>query len=800
MNQIKILSLVSLITLTNCFTYSQGYVELANLIASDAFKDDRFGHAVDHDASQLIVGATNHDRDENGANPNNNTGAVYIFTLGSPIPQKIVASDRANSDSFGYSVAIEGDYAVVGMSNYIPSVDSKKSYIFKKNSSGIWEEIQILVMPEGKSFGHAVEIQDGTIVVGDPNHALDASNANPLPNAGAIFVYDMDASGTYVLTEKVLPSIRFEDTNFGHSLSKHNDRIIVGAKLDDWDETNSSFGSDAGSGYIFHRNSAGLWDEQQKIVASDRIANQWYGEDVALFGDFAAIGAPREKRDEDGLNPISEAGATYLYHYDSATNSWNEIQKIVAANRTFHQRLGWSIDMADGLLAMGAPSGNDQFIEIYKDVGFGSWSYLQMLEPSDGLAGDFFGWSVSATETFIMGGAQKNHIIDYSGSPQADAGSVYAFYNFPCDLPTITNVELEVDCSTGMIDISIDGALNSASNSWHVYTGDCGETLIAISNDNDFSISVPSGTTAIFIRGEDGPGCVNEDIGTCFNISLPSLEDEAPPVAICQDITIFLDASGSATIAAQDIDGGSYDDCGNVNMAAGPLDFDCDDIGDNTVTLQVWDNAGNGDYCEANVTVIDNIDLVTLCKDITVSLDATGQITIDDWDVDGGTFDNCDEVFIAVAPKHFDTSDIGDNTVWLQSWTNNGVSGYCVANVHVINPFASMSNPGSEAAPTTLHNQSSVLSHSNEEMTATNTKFTIYPNPVVNEFIIAPHDNSNPIQKVEILNSRMETVESMEILHPSSRHHLHLGNQPSGVYFIAIQGHGGIEVHRIIKI
>ena len=82
----------------------------------------------------------------------------------------------------------------------------------------------------------------------------------------------------------------------------------------------------------------------------------------------------------------------------------------------------------------------------------------------------------------------------------------------------------------------------------------------------------------------------------------------APPVAICQDITVILDGTGSASIVPADINNGSYDLCSPVTLSLDITSFDCGDLGDNTVTLTVEDAGSNTSTCQATVTVIDDQD------------------------------------------------------------------------------------------------------------------------------------------------------------------------------------------------
>ncbi|WP_299761189.1 T9SS type A sorting domain-containing protein [uncultured Dokdonia sp.] len=114
----------------------------------------------------------------------------------------------------------------------------------------------------------------------------------------------------------------------------------------------------------------------------------------------------------------------------------------------------------------------------------------------------------------------------------------------------------------------------------------------------------------------------NIDTQTSFSLNCSSNTDTTPPVAVCQDITIQLDANGNATILTSDIDNGSTDDVGIGAFSVTPSGFDCDDIGANTVTLTVVDTAGNTDTCTATVTVVDTINpTIVSVADITENVD-----------------------------------------------------------------------------------------------------------------------------------------------------------------------------------
>ncbi len=82
------------------------------------------------------------------------------------------------------------------------------------------------------------------------------------------------------------------------------------------------------------------------------------------------------------------------------------------------------------------------------------------------------------------------------------------------------------------------------------------------------------------------------------------ISDNTAPEVTCNDITVQLDANGSATITVDDINGGTTDACSDIDtMFISQATFDCDNVGENEVTLTVIDECGNVSTCTATVTV-----------------------------------------------------------------------------------------------------------------------------------------------------------------------------------------------------
>jgi hypothetical protein len=211
---------------------------------------------------------------------------------------KIVASDRNESAVFGHSVAISGDYAIVG--SYGEDHDTiggdflnraGAAYILK-NNEGTWTEVQKLVASDrdiDDRFGYSVAISGDYAVVSAYLGDDDTSGGAFIEDAGAAYIFKNDA-GTWVEVQKIVASDRDEHVQFGISVAISGDYAIVGAHYEDYDTTGGFYMPGAGAAYIFI-NYEGTWSEAKKLVASDRGAFDLFGNSVAISGDCAIVGA-----------------------------------------------------------------------------------------------------------------------------------------------------------------------------------------------------------------------------------------------------------------------------------------------------------------------------------------------------------------------------------------------------------------------------------------------------------------------------------------------------------------------------
>ncbi|MCB0609479.1 MAG: SprB repeat-containing protein, partial [Lewinella sp.] len=174
---------------------------------------------------------------------------------------------------------------------------------------------------------------------------------------------------------------------------------------------------------------------------------------------------------------------------------------------------------------------------------------------------------------------------------------------------------------------------------------------------------------------------VNNNSSTCT--ATVTVTDNIAPTALCQNVTVQLDADGNGATTASAVNNGSSDACGVQSTVLNTTAFDCEDVGANTVTLTVTDVNNNSSTCTATVTVEDNVAPTALCQNVTVQLDANGDGSTTASAVDNGSNDACGVQSAVLSGQSFSCEDVGANTVTLTVTDVNNNSSTCTATVTV---------------------------------------------------------------------------------------------------------------------
>ena len=378
---------------------------------------------------------------------------------------KITASDASTSSFFGKSVAVSGDYAVVGA--YIDDEQGTfagKAYIFKRSDSS-WIEEAILLPAEvtnGDQFGLSVSIFGDYAVVGS---RWDDDLGD---NSGSAYIFKRTGT-TWTLDLKLLPADGLSGDLFGHSVSIFGDYLIVGANGDD-DNDN---GDASGSAYIFKRNDT-TWTEEAKLLASDGAIFDSFGYSVSIFGDYVLVGA--KGHDEKGNN----SGSVYVFKRSGT--SWTEKTELLASDGTLFDAFGYSVSLSADYAVISAEGENEKGSEAGAVYLFkltdSTWTEDVKLIASDGAAGDGFGSSVSISGDYILVGAwEDDDSANASGSAYlfnlGDTGWVEAEKLNASDAAATDWFGESVSISGGYVFVGANGHsdFGGSSGAAYIYTG-----------------------------------------------------------------------------------------------------------------------------------------------------------------------------------------------------------------------------------------------------------------------------------------------------------------------------------------
>ena len=315
------------------FGYSHGMVTIDHavsdeikLIANDGAAYDYFGNTVAISGDYAIVGAPG----------SGDAGAAYIFKKEGAawVEQiKLTPVDGVAGENFGAWVSISGDTVAVGAPKR--NANTGAAYVFTREDS-TWTRQARLVAGDGQAwdnFGACVSISGDTLVVGSPNHDDYSGAAYVFHRLGSFWSESikLDGGGTD------------PDGHFGASVFINEDTLIVGSP---------SVGNQTGAAFIFRR-AGSDWVAEAQLQPGDAVAWEYFGTSVSIGGDYAIVG-------NTGLAEANVEGAVRIYIYDGT--AWVEQAKINGSSVNAGESFGCSVYISGNMAAVGEP-------RIWNDAG-----------------------------------------------------------------------------------------------------------------------------------------------------------------------------------------------------------------------------------------------------------------------------------------------------------------------------------------------------------------------------------------------------------------------------------------------
>ncbi|MES0490084.1 MAG: hypothetical protein ABUK01_08840 [Leptospirales bacterium] len=456
----------------------------------------------------------------------------------------VKASNAEGGDIFGSSVAISGDYMVVGA--------QQESY------------------------------QGPTFIINTDDTSPTAVDSGTASASGAVYVFKRASNGDWAQDAYLKASNAGMSDYFGHSVSISGDYIAVGAwgedssftDIQNGDNHTFSSGSDdddnwsfSGAVYVFKKNGSGNWVQDAYLKTTNHQNTDIFGYAVAISGDYIVASsyaednsittirngndyvftiAPTPGYDDDSA--ASSSGAIYVFKRDTdgsvtaTTGDWFQDAYLKASNARAGIKLGRALAIDGNYIVAGSELDDNSYTDIQngdnhsftsapspiaddnnyasnsgaayvfkRNSTNGNWSQDAYLKATNAEASDNFGESVSISGNYIAVGAKSeknsyttiqngnNHVFTFAPDANADdnassgafgSGAVYVFKRDTDGSVTGTtgywfqDAYLKASNAEGMDSFGISVAIDSE----YIAVGASGEdnSYTDIQNDDNF--------------------------------------------------------------------------------------------------------------------------------------------------------------------------------------------------------------------------------------------------------------------------------------------------------------------------
>ncbi|MBS0196292.1 MAG: hypothetical protein JSR77_05995 [Planctomycetes bacterium] len=479
------------------------WTQQALLTATDGASGDGFGSSVALSGDTAVAGAP---YDDVGANFDQ--GSAWVFSrvgstwIGPDL--KLLASDGAALDVFGYSAAVSGDTAIVGArtDDVGASVDQGSAYVFTRSGTTWTQQAQLTATggAAGDQFGYSVALSGDTAIVGAWTDDVGANG-----NQGSAYIFTRSGS-TWTQQAQLTATGGVGGDQFGVSVALSGDTAIVGAFNDDVGAS-----TDQGSAFVFVR-SGTTWTQQAQLIAAGGAAGDNFGVGVALSGDTAIVGA---FSDDVGAN--GDQGSAFVFTRSGTT--WTQQAQLTSTGGAAGDRFGYSVALSGDTAITGAfnndvgANPNQGAAYVFVRTGI-TWTQQAQLTASDGAAGDQFGGGVALSgDTAIVGA-----YADDMGN-NTDQGSAYVFVRSGTSWTQQTQLT------------AADGAAGDSFGGCVALSGDT--TVIGAFADN-VGANADQGSVWAFIIPAEDLSLAHNDV---TDISYPTLAAAVFPAVGGQQIT-----------------------------------------------------------------------------------------------------------------------------------------------------------------------------------------------------------------------------------------------------------------------
>jgi FG-GAP repeat/SprB repeat len=300
------------------YTYEVPYLENLSTVFSspEAAAYDAFGGSIAMQDQTMVVGA--HEK-------STNRGSVYIFkrtnylaTGGWTYESTLVQPTSLQYSNFGRSVAIDGDYVVVGQPGDSGANIQGRAHVYIRGTDNIWTLQTTLetttTLVSYQHFGYSVSISGDYIIVGCPRWSRVTPSA--INQCGTAIVFFRDGS-TWSQQAQLMSETPIASGQMGYAVSIDGTTALVGEPNGVGDG-----GLITGSAFSYTRTGT-TWSSPTRLAPNDASSLDEFGCAVQVVGEYAIVGA----RSWALKTPVlAKCGAAYTFISNGTT--WTQEARI----------------------------------------------------------------------------------------------------------------------------------------------------------------------------------------------------------------------------------------------------------------------------------------------------------------------------------------------------------------------------------------------------------------------------------------------------------------------------------------
>jgi len=372
---------------------------LDNPNAYGSSQDDQFGYSVAISENYAIVGA--YSENEAGGDY---AGKAYIFDV--TTGNLVHTLDNPNAygtpynDRFGVSVAISGNYAIVGanLEDDTSGTQSGKAYIFNVTTGNLVHTLDN-PNPYGTSandyFGQSVAISGNNAIVGA--YGEDEASAS---YSGKAYIFNVTTGNLVHTLDNPNAYGTAQSDQFGTAVAINGNYAIVSAHAED-----DADGTESGKAYIFNVTTGGLIHTLDNPNPYGTSTSDYFGYSVAISGNYAIVGAYTE--DDAGGN---QSGKAYIFDVTTG-NLVHTLDNPNAYGSSQSDYFGISVAISGNYAIVGAYGEDDTGGSVSGkayifDVTTGNLVHTLDNPNAYGTsAGNYFGYSVAINGNYAIVGA-----------------------------------------------------------------------------------------------------------------------------------------------------------------------------------------------------------------------------------------------------------------------------------------------------------------------------------------------------------------------------------------------------------